>query len=143
MKTLYMETTKKSPEETSSEIQEKLKSYGLTKFMFDYSNGDITGCIFFLKIKKKDVPIKLPIRWLPLWKMSQNGETKYIRTEKQAKRVAWRQVLKWIESQLSMIDIDMVEIGEVFLPYMLISKNKTLYQHLVDNDMKLIENKGE
>jgi len=139
MKTLYMETTKKEPEETSAEIQCKLKSYGLTRFMFDYENGDISGCVFSLKIKNKEVPIKLPIRWRPLWEMAQAGETKYIKTEEQAKRVAWRQILKWIESQLAIVDIDMVDIGEVFLPYMLISKSKTLYQHLIDNDMKLIE----
>ncbi len=33
MKTLYMETTKKEPEETSSEIIKLLKNYGLTKLL--------------------------------------------------------------------------------------------------------------
>jgi hypothetical protein len=38
-----------------------------------------------------------------------------------------------------LVDLEMVEVAEVFLPYMMVSKNKTLYQHLLDNDMKLIE----
>lgn len=140
MKTLYMETTKKDPEQTAAEIQALLKNYGLRKFMFDYDDaGEISGCVFTLKMREKDVPVKLPIRWIPLWNMAQAGETRYIKTEDQARRVAWRQVLRWIESQLAMIDIEMVDIVEVFLPYMMISKTKTLYQHLVDNDMKLIE----
>ena len=141
MKTLYMETTKKEPEETSSEIIKLLKNYGLTKFMFDYENGEIIGCIFSLKLEQnKDVPIRLPIRWEPLWEKASAGETKYIKDQEQAKRVAWRQILRWMESQLALIEIGMVETAEVFLPYMMIDKKRTLYQYMVANDMKLIEN---
>jgi len=61
MKTLFMETTKKEPEETSSEIEVKLKSYDLTKYMKDYQNGEVVGCIFSIRIRDKEVPIKLPI----------------------------------------------------------------------------------
>ncbi len=142
MKTLYMETTKKEPEETSSEIVRLLKAHGLTKFLFDYEDGDITGCIFTLRISNKDVPIKLPIRWQALWERARSGKTRYIKDEQQAKRVAWRQVLRWVESQLSLIELEMVDTGEVFLPYMMVSKKKTLYQHMVENDMRLIESGG-
>ena len=139
MKTLYMETTKKEPEETSAEIAKLLKNHGLTKFMHDYHDGEIVGCIFSITINGKDIPIKLPIRWEPLWIMAQRGETKYAKDQNQCRRVAWRQILKWIESQLALVNINMVEMTEIFLPYMMINKNKTLYQHLVENDMKLIE----
>ncbi len=138
-KTLYMETTKKTPEETGSEIAALLKGYNLTKFMVNYEDGDISGCVFGLKVDGKDVPIKLPVRWEPLWEMAQNGETRYIKDKEQAQRVAWRQSLRWIQAQLAMIDIKQVDVAEVFLPYMLVSENKTLYQHMAANDMKLIE----
>lgn len=139
LKTIYMETTKISPEKTAAEIQNKLKDYGLTKFMFDYDKGDIVGCVFSIKISGKDVPIKLPVRWEPLWIMIKQGKTKYAKTIDQAKRTAWRQILRWIESQLALVDLDMVEMGEVFLPYMMLSKTETLYQRLKANNMKLIE----
>lgn len=42
-------------------------------------------------------------------------------------------------AQLAMVDIRTVEIAEVFLPYIVVKNNKTLYQHMVANDMKLIE----
>lgn len=140
MKTLYMETTKKSPEETSAEIENKLSHYRLSKYMKDYKDGEVTGCIFSLELRGKHVPIRLPVRWEPLLEMANRGETKYIRAgdKSQAKRVAWRQVLRWIESQLALVDLEMVEIAEVFLPYMMVNNKKTLYQHLVENDMKLI-----
>lgn len=142
LKTLYMETTKKEPEETSSEIIKALKSYGLKRFMFDYDEGEIVGCIFTLSFEDgKEVPIRLPIRWEPLWEKAERGETKYIKDEDQAKRVAWRQVLRWIESQLALIEIGMVDIAEVFLPYMMVDKKRTLYQYMVANNMKLIGEK--
>ena len=34
---------------------------------------------------------------------------------------------------------EMVEIAEVFLPYMMVSKTKTLYAYMVSNDMRLME----
>lgn len=143
IKTLYMETTRKEPEETSSEIEVKLKNYGLTKYMKDYQNGEVVGCIFSVQIRDKEVPIKLPIRWEPLLEKANNGKTKYIKPgdKNQAKRVAWRQVLRWVESQLALVDLEMVEIAEVFLAYMMVDKERTLYQHLIENDMKLIEQK--
>ena len=141
VKTLFMETTKKEPEETSSEIEVKLKSYDLTKYMKDYHNGEVVGCIFSIRIRDKEVPIKLPIRWEPLLEKANRGETKYIKPgdRDQAKRVAWRQILRWIESQLALVDLEMVDIAEVFLAYMMVDKKRTLYQHLIENDMKLIE----
>lgn len=145
IKTLYMETTKKEPEDTSAEIEVKLRKYNLSRYMKDYSGGEVVGCIFTIAVKGKDVPIKLPIRWEPLLEMANRGETKYIKPgdKDQAKRVAWRQILRWIESQLALVDLEMVEMAEVFLPYMMIDKKRTLYQHLVENGMRLIEDKGE
>ena len=140
MNTLYMETTKKEPEQTSAEIESLLSQYELTRFMKDYENGEVIGCYFTLKINGKDVPIRLPVRWQPIMQMAETGDTKYIKPgdEQQAKRVAWRQVYRWIESQLALVDLEMVEIAEVFLPYMMINKKQTLFQHMSENGMKLL-----
>ena len=66
MKTLYMETTKKEPEETSAEIERLLKEYNLVKYLKDYQDGEVVGCIFSIQMNGKEIPIKLPIRWEPL-----------------------------------------------------------------------------
>lgn len=138
---LYMETTKKDPEETASEIQKVLKDYGLKKFMFDYADGDIIGCIFTIGYKEKEIPIRLPIKWEPLWILIQRGQTKYAKTLDQAKRVAWRQVLRWIESQLALVKLEMVEMTEVFLPYIMIDKNNSVYDQFLDKGLKLLGDK--
>ena len=140
MDPLFMETTKKEPEQTSAEIELLLSRYELTRFMKDYQDGEVIGCYFMLKIRGKDVPIKLPVRWQPIIAKAERGETKYIKPDdaQQAKRVAWRQVYRWIESQLALVDLEMVEIAEVFLPYMMINKKQTLFQHMAENGMKLL-----
>jgi hypothetical protein len=135
---LYMETTKKEPEETAAEIQKVLKKHGLKKFMFDYEDGEMTGCIFTIQYHDKEIPIRLPIKWEPLWVMAQRGETKYAKTLEQVKRVAWRQVLRWIESQLALVELDMVEMTEVFLPYIMINPKTTMYQKFVKDGPKLL-----
>lgn len=126
MKTLYMETTQKDPSETAGEIQKFLKDYGLSRFMLNYKNGDIAGVVFAIDINGKEIPYKMPCNHLPLWKMAQARETKYIKTEDQARRVAWRQVLKWIQAQMALIETGIVKLEEVFLPYMIVDNKKEL-----------------
>ena len=137
--TIYMETTKKDPEQTSAEIEALLMKRGLIRYMKDYADGEVTGCIFTLDLEGKEVPIKLPVRWMPLWNMAPRGETRYIKDVTQAKRVAWRQILRWIEAQLALVDLEMADMVEVFLPYMMVGKKDTLYTRLRDNGMKLLE----
>ena len=142
MNALYMETTTKSPEQTSAEIESILMKYGLTKFMKNYKDGSVIGCVFGIKIDGKEVPISLPVNWEPLFEMSRQGKTKYIRTKEQAQRVAWRQVLRWIEAQLAIVNIGMVELGEVFLPYVLVQENRTVYQEIKSRNFTLLEGKS-
>ena len=143
METLYMETTKKSPEQTSAEIESLLIKYGLSRFMKEYKNGEVVGCIFSIRLDDKDVPINLPVNWRPLLQLANEGRTKYIKDELQAQRVAWRQVLRWIEAQLALVDIGMVEMQEVFLPYVMVNKNQTMYQMIKEKGFQLIEFKED
>lgn len=137
MKSLYMETTKKSPEQTISEIQGLLKPFKVRDILMKYTdNGEINAFSFTLEIDNQRIPFKLPIRHEPLWILAQRGETKYIKNEDQARRVAWRQIYRWLEAQLALVEIEMVKIEEVFLPYMMVDNDKTVYQNFLDNGFK-------
>ena len=140
---IYMETTKKDPEDTMAEIKKLLKKYGMTRFNESYSNGELHGCIFAVDIDGKELAFSLPINWRPLLDRANRGETKYIRSgdAEQSRRVAWRQVLRWIESQLALIDLGMAEFQEIFLPYVMINATQTLYQKMLDTNFKLLEEK--
>ena len=60
------------------------------------------------------------------------GVARYIKDENQARRVAWRQIYRWIQSQLALIITGMVSPTEVFLPYMLLSEEKTVYDRYIE-----------
>ena len=56
----------------------------------------------------------------------------------QAERTAWRNIHWWLKVQLTMIALRMVEVSEVFLPYMLVAEQETLYQRLVSGGFKAL-----
>lgn len=49
---------------------------------------------------------------------------------KEAYRVAWRNILDWLEAQVALLDIGMVKIEEIFLPYVLTPSGTTVYEEL-------------
>ena len=57
----------------------------------------------------------------------------------QATRVAWRILKDWIEAQFALLDTGMVELEEIFLPYML-QGNQTLYQPLRSGNFRALQN---
>lgn len=138
--TLYMETTKKDPEETISEIQKYLRSIGVRDVLINYdTDGEVEAVSFTLQKVDQLLPFRLPVDHKPLWELAQSGKTRYIRTEHQARRVAWRQVLRWIQAQLAMIEIEMVAADQVFLPYLLIDDKQTIYdKYLTVGTKKLL-----
>lgn len=141
MKTLYMESTKKEPEETIQEIMILLRNYKVRDVLTNYDDkGKVKSMSFTLDLNNQIIPFQLPVDHLPLWEMSIQKRTRYINNEDQARRVAWRQVYKWIQSQLAMVDIKMVKFEQVFMPYIMINHKETIYDHyLRDGNMKLLK----
>lgn len=144
MKRLYMETTKISAEQTVAEIQKVLGKYGAGKILTEYKNGEIIAVSFSVNINDNDIPFKLPCRWKVIYnefasrriKYRENSEEKDI---KQAKRTAWRQILRWVEAQLALVNTNMVKIQEVFMPYIQVNIKQTLYEKLEEEKFKMIE----
>lgn len=55
----------------------------------------------------------------------------------QAKRTAWKLLLDWVQIQVSMIQIQQVELLEVFLPYAYdIQNEQTFFEKLKGNGFK-------
>ena len=46
----------------------------------------------------------------------------------QADRVAWRIVYDWLGSQLAILETEMVDLEQVFLPYFINAAGQTLYE---------------
>jgi hypothetical protein len=136
---IYMGTTQIEAEKTASEIIELLGKYGATHIVSQYEGGKITGLSFIIEYNKHNLHFKLPVRWEPVLKIM--GKDKHtprrLCSEEQAKRVAWRQVKRWIESQLALVEVNMVDIKEVFMPYLIVKNNRSFYEDFVDKRLAL------
>jgi len=144
-----METTKIEPEQTVGEVQRLLGRYGAKAILMHYDRGEITALCFQINISGKDIPFRLPCRPEAIYEVLLKRRKKYHKDTKekdisQAKRVAWRQILRWVEAQLALVETDMVKIQEVFMSYIQVNvEGKTLYQKLEESKFKMIEDKSK
>lgn len=134
MATIYMETTKISVNQTISEIQIALATAGANRIMIDYVDGEPQGITFSIQCSaEQGLSYKLPVKIDCISSLIKRNDLA------QAKRVGWRQVLRWIQAQLALIEVGMADIKEVFLPYCYDGK-KTVYELFAeDYGIKLLE----
>ena len=147
-KTLFMETTKIDAGKTVAEIQCVLSKSGASQVLTEYQNGEVEAVSFKVKIGGSDIPFRLPCRWREVETLLDKkkkpekyfyaGEWKHRNNVEQAKRVAWRQILRWVEAQMAMVETNMVKIEEVFMPYMQNHLGKTLFEIANENQFKML-----
>lgn len=141
---LFMETTNIEASQTVGEIQRLLGSYGASAILTEYDQGDVTAVSFMIKFNGQEIPFRLPCRWEAILKILQSRRKRrpYKRSiEAQARRVAWRQILRWIQAQLALVDTEMVQIQEIFMPYLRMDTGETLYEKLEETKFKMIDHK--
>jgi hypothetical protein len=124
MKTLFMETTKIPVGQTVSQIQRILGEYGACAVMTEYKDKEVTAVCFKVMFLDRDIPFRLPCRWEAVYKSILDrprkrmlGSEEVLAWQDQSKRIAWRQILRWVEAQMALVETNMVKVHEVFLPY--------------------------
>lgn len=145
-KPLFMENTEVPVSKTASEITNLLVGAGARQISTDYgAAGEIIGLNFSLVVSEAFVHFALPVRTEPLYQVlvkRRKGwptDRQFLQIRRQAERVAWRQVLRWVQAQIALIDVGMVEPQEVFLPYLLqAGTDQTLYDHFAQNGLRQI-----
>ena len=138
-----METTKIDPAQTVGEIQRILGEYGASAIRTDYEDGEVISVSFTVDINRIQMPFRLPCRWEAIKMIfDSRRRRKSFRGRPpgdlafQAKRVAWRQILRWIEAQLALTETGMTKLHEVFMPYLLMDKGQTLFEKLESQNWK-------
>jgi hypothetical protein len=145
-KSLFMESTEIPVQKTAGEILSLLVRAGATQVSLDYKGAKITGMRFTYPVDGHDVPFRLPVRTEPIFQIINGRRTpdtwkQFSREQmaekdrEQADRVAWRQLLRWIEAQIAMIETGMVKTDEVFLPYAATASGVTLYEQFIETGM--------
>lgn len=135
-------TTTVEAYKTVSEIEQMLVKHGAKSIMKQFDDGMITSLSFLINTGVNDIPIKLPIRvddvlqvLIEQKKMHPKAGIKA--TKDQANRVAWRILKNWIEVQMALLDIGMVQFEEIFLSYIETAGGKTIYEKLEEKHFLL------
>nr|DAR44498.1 MAG TPA: hypothetical protein [Caudoviricetes sp.] len=120
-------TTKVDVYTTISAIQGQLVKHGAKKIMQEYDDaGRITALSFQIDTPNGLRAIKLPANAEPVRRVLSKQKVKC--DVEQSERVAWRIIKDWVEAQMAILESEMVQMDEIFLPYMLNSKGQTVFE---------------
>lgn len=141
---IFMASTKITEGQTIGEIMDLLARHNVSGIMTQYDHGDIVGLTFSIGYNGIELYFRLPVKWEPVMEAMRldKGTPNNLANEKQARKVAWRQILRWIEAQLALAEIGMADIKEVFMPYLLVAPDETAYQRLEKGKFPMLKEKN-
>ena len=135
-------TTEIPAVQTVGEIQGLLAAHGARKVMMDYSDsGKVEAVTFGLMLNGTMSGFKIDAKPEGVIRVMKKDGTKC--DEKQAERIAWRNVKDWIAAQLALVETEQAAMEQVFLPYLLDQENRTLYQRIAESNFAPSLPKGE
>lgn len=125
---VYMGTTQVRAEKTALEVMNVLRMSGAQQIAVDYGPaGKITGMRFVLPIAEQPVCFQLPVRVEGLKRLMRGKDIAQI------ERTAWRQLLRWVQAQLAMIEVGSLKAQEVYAPYAVMANGKMLGEALMEH----------
>ena len=129
-------TTKVNVYTTLGEIQGQLVAHGAKKIVHDYDDdGHIAALSFLIDTPAGPRGIRLPANVDAVHAVLTRQKVKC--DQDQAERVAWRIVKDWVEAQMAILESEMVQMDEIFLPYMADKSGQTLFQAYRNNQLML------
>lgn len=132
-------TTKIDSSKTLAEIQKILASAGASAISIDYDKGRPIGLAFSLAVQGKPMAFRLPARYGAVLKVMKRDkvEPRYC-TEEHALRVAWRIIKDWVAAQMALIDAELADMAEVFMPYVITRTGSTMYEEFQKQGFPLL-----
>lgn len=129
-------TTKVDIYTTLGQIQGQLVKHGAKKILQDYDDGGrITSISFMIDTPFGKRGIRLPANVDAVHKVLIRQKIKCDR--EQAERVAWRIVKDWVEAQMAILESEMVQMEEIFLPYMIGASGQTFFEAYQNNQLQI------
>lgn len=129
-------TTKIDVHTTLGEIQAILVKHGAKKIMQDYDdNCHIAALTFLIQTPVGPRSIRLPANVDAVYAVLQQQKVKC--DFAQAERVAWRIVKDWTEAQMAILESAMVQMDQIFLPYMVNDHGQTFFDAYRNNQLSL------
>lgn len=147
-------TSDKPLEKIFAELQQTIAAHGAKHISYEYGDdGKVHGVAFAVKIHDQLIRVKLPARMAQAqavlkrqWdegKISHKRGRENTYGEAQAYRVAWHNILDWVQAQMVLLEIGMAKIEEIFLPYMLDAQGCTLFERMEQRGFLLDSGKSQ
>lgn len=128
-------TSKVSAEKSLEEITKILINQGCDKISVDYVNKAPANLTFTGIFNGQQALYSLPCRFdAILMVMTRQRVPNSFLNQEQAIRTGWRILKDWVEAQMAIVQTEMVDISEVFLPYMVTRGGDRLYDYIKSLD---------
>ena len=130
-------TTSIDAEKTIMEIQRILVKKGASKIVTDYQDQLPKAVTFCLNMNGNLIAFSLPANYTGVLKALKNDKKvpKRFLTEEHALRVSWRIVKNWVEAQMALVEAELADVTEVFLPYAITKNGTTLYNSINETNI--------
>ena len=119
---------------TVSEIEYILMKHKAKSIMKEYNGEQIVALSFLIDTGRQQIPVNLPVKinecYEILKREKKNGSRNVKATMDQAERTAWRILKDWVAAQMALLDIEMVKFEEIFLPYIVDTSGRTMFERL-------------
>jgi len=118
-------------EKSIAEVQAILGKHGARGVLVEYDEHHQPKQLrFSVAVKNGEkVYFTLPARAERILALlKRQGVPRRLQTEDQARRVAWRLIKDWVRAQVALIEAELVEMTEVFLPYMTNTQGDTMFE---------------
>jgi len=137
------------------EIQAMLFDHHAKSIRIDSQNGEPCGIAFLIPTVHGEIAFKLPADVEKVKAVLARGNTRKRQAwgaeqlrrdeiaKQQASKVAWRLLRDWVRAQMAIIESETVTLEQVFLPYMQVEGEKTLYESMESRRFLLGSGKKE
>lgn len=125
-------------------IEKTLISMGATNIAKEYENGRVLAISFAIKQGDGILPFRLPGKVEPIKKLflaqyRRPTSSQVQQCTEQAERTAWKNTYEWVAIQATMVQLEQVEVVEVFFPYIYdMGTRQTLYERAKENNYKAL-----
>lgn len=121
-------TTKVPADRTIQEIQAILIKAGADALQMEAKEGRIKSVSFRMNTDNGIIYYKLPADMHGVKRAMMRDRVRHSDMDAQAYRVSWRIVKDWIEAQMAIIQANMAETAQVFLPYAITGTGQTVFE---------------
>jgi len=128
-------------------IQRLLSENGAQKVMMDYrGDGTLESITFAMMINGKLAGFRLPAMVDNVAEIMFGGEDRWGRKKdiNQSHRdkayiTAWANIRDWLDAQMALVQTRQAEVVQIFLPYMVMKDDRTLYEQVISDPKFLLE----